>query len=146
MLLVEDEEVLLDTYASALREAGYEVTACNRGGPAWKVLQASRPDILVTDVVMHGITGLELATLCRELHPEVPVLLVSGFIPDDDIGELNLGTWHRLDKPVRAARLVATVGRLCRRAERARRGELDITEVTYLFPPLDELVGDSTLR
>jgi DNA-binding NtrC family response regulator len=141
VLLVEDEEVLLDNYAHALRSAGYEVTACHSGGEAWKFLQKSPPNILVTDVVMRGISGLELATLCRELYADIPVLLVSGFIPEGSIQARNDGTWHRLDKPVRAARLVSTVGRLCRRAERAARGELDITQVTYLFPPLDELTS-----
>ncbi|TNE89235.1 MAG: response regulator [Deltaproteobacteria bacterium] len=139
VLLVEDEPVLLDSYATALTEAGYDVVACNSGGEAWRVLSRERPDVLVTDVVMPGITGLELATLCDELHDNVPVLLVSGFIPEDRLTGVVSGSWARLDKPVRTARLVSTVGRLCRRAERAARGELDITQVSWLFPPLDEL-------
>jgi two-component system cell cycle sensor histidine kinase/response regulator CckA len=137
VLLVEDEQTLLDSYASALRTAGYEVRALGNAVEAWAALHQGPPDILVTDVVMPQITGLELATLCRTLHPDVPVLLVSGFIPDQKIDALADGTWFRLDKPVRAARLVATVGRLCRRAERSAEGELDITAVNYLFPPLD---------
>ncbi|MCO4743542.1 MAG: response regulator [Proteobacteria bacterium] len=139
ILLVEDEPVLLESYATALTDAGYTVTACNAGGEAWRVLSRTRPDILVTDVVMPGITGLELATLCDELYEGIPVLLVSGFIPEQSLVGVANAQWTRLDKPVRAARLVSTVGRLCRRAERAGRGELDITQVTWLFPPLDAL-------
>jgi PAS domain S-box-containing protein len=141
VLLVEDEQILLDAFATALREAGYLVHTCSNGDDAWRYLHREAPDILVTDVVMPGLSGIELATSCRTLHPRVPVLLVSGFIPDGALGLLDSGTFQRLDKPVRAARLVATVGRLCRRAERAAKGELDITEVTYLFPPLEELTA-----
>lgn len=143
VLLVEDEDDLRMAFQGSLTNAGYQVTACSEGAMAWRALQHDAPDILVTDVVMEGINGIELATMCRNLYPDVPVLLVSGFIPEASLGALNEGTWHRLDKPVRTAHLVATVGRLCRRAERAQRGELDITQVSYIMPPLEHLTGAS---
>jgi PAS domain S-box-containing protein len=141
VLIVEDEPALLDAYTTALREAGYAVTACVSGMEALRELHRQAPDILVTDVVMPGISGLDVATACRQLYPRVPVLLVSGFIPEGAIPGLQDGSIYRLDKPVRAARLVATVGRLGRRAERANAGDLDITEVSWLFPPLDDLTA-----
>jgi signal transduction histidine kinase/CheY-like chemotaxis protein len=139
ILLVEDEEVLIEGYARALRESGYDVVPFQRAADAAAWLEGHRPDVLVTDVVMEGMNGIELATLCQAAHPTVPILVVSGFIPDDSVRALSAGTWHRLHKPVRAARLVATVGRIRRRVERAARGEADITRVTWLFPPLDVL-------
>ena len=139
VLLVEDERVLLEDYSTALRNAGYDVTAMGDPAQAASWMLGRKPDILVTDVVMDGLSGLELATLCSHRYPDVPVLLVSGFIPDDN---LAYSTWHRLHKPLRAARLVSTVGHLRRRAERAERGEMDITRVTYLFPTLQELTAE----
>lgn len=143
VLLVEDEPALLDSYGKALADAGYDVTARGSGHEAWEDLHGAPPDILVTDVVMPGFSGLDLAALCAERYPAVPVLLVSGFIPDPQLAPLAKGSWFRLDKPVRPARLVATVGRLLRRAERAERGELAVTEVTALFPSLDALTAEA---
>ncbi|NCG18870.1 MAG: response regulator [Rhodobacterales bacterium] len=138
VLLVEDKRVLLEEYSRALTAAGYDVTAYEDPTLAAAWLMASSPDVLVTDVVMEGLSGIDLATLCSHRYPKCPVLLVSGFIPDESMA---MNGWHRLHKPVRAARLVATVGRICRRAERAERGEPDITCVTYLFPSLEDMTA-----
>lgn len=143
VLVAEDDPALLDSYTKALTDAGYTVIGCGSGHEAWEALHRTPPDILVTDVVMPGFSGLDLAALCAELYPTVPVLLVSGFIPEDQIAPLSKGSWFRLDKPVRSVRLVATVGRLLRRAERVERGEIEISEVNTLFPPLDELTADN---
>jgi len=141
VLLVEDEEVLLLNYTTALRQAGYAVVPYSKPLEASRWLLTHRPDILITDVVMEGMNGLDLAKQCDGLYPDVPILVVSGFIPEENMSTLLLGAWHHLHKPVRNARLVATVGRLRRRAERAARGELDITKVAYLFPPLEDLTA-----
>jgi PAS domain S-box-containing protein len=142
VLLAEDEEPLRDSYAQALQAAGYRVTACASGHEAARQLMVRRPAILVTDVVMPGLSGIEVAQQCNARYPDVPVLLVSGFIPDRTLAPLEDGTWARLDKPVRSARLVSTVGRLCRRAERAGRGAPEITDVRALFPSLLDLTGE----
>ena len=139
VLLVDDEPVLLETTRAALESAGYSVHAMNDPTAAAAWLMARKPDILVTDVVMEGLSGIEVATLCSHRFPDVPVLLVSAFIPEDFLTE---SSWHRLHKPVRVARLVATVGRLRRRAERSESGDQEITRVSYLFPSLDDLSAD----
>jgi len=143
VMLVEDEKVLLEDFSKALALAGYAVTSFSSPIDAAGHLEEDKPDIVVTDVVMEGLNGLILAARCQARYPDVPILVVSGFIPEIDIPELENGTWHLLHKPVRSARLVSVVGKLRRRAERAQRGELDITRVSYLFPPLEDLSSNS---
>lgn len=118
VLLAEDEIELLDSYVTALREAGYEVSAFLSGDEAAEALREAPPDILVTDVVMPGCSGIDLAETCDALYPGVPVLIVSGYVPQDDTSRIGGGRWSRLDKPVRPARLVTEVGRIRRRIER----------------------------
>jgi CheY-like chemotaxis protein len=143
VLLVEDEPVLLEAQARALREAGYTVHDFTDATQAAAALPDSRPDILVTDVVMPGMNGFELASLCHERYPDVPILVVSAFVPDrQHASGVADGRWAQLHKPVREARLVATVGTLCRRAERTLRGDDDITNTSWLFPDLDALTAD----
>ncbi|MEQ1503009.1 MAG: ATP-binding protein [Myxococcota bacterium] len=141
ILLVEDEQVLLEDYGRALLDAGYTVAPFATGSDAALWLSTHKPDVLVTDVVMPGFNGLELARICLELYPETPVLFVSAFVPHENLRVLPEGTWHALHKPVRAARLVATVGRIRRRAERRSAGDDEITWVTYLFPDLTDLTA-----
>ncbi|MCB9684511.1 MAG: response regulator [Alphaproteobacteria bacterium] len=139
VLVVEDEDVLLDTYTQALRDAGYDVVGLSNSTEALHWLQTQVPDVLVTDVVMPGFHGLELARICHQLHPEVPVLFVSAFVPD--ASAMPEGVWSALNKPVRPARLVATVGRLRRKTERRNDGDDEITSVVYQFPELGDITA-----
>lgn len=143
VLLVEDEEVLLEGYEAALTQAGYTVHAFSDSTKALAWLLENCPDVLVTDVLMPGVSGLELASRCGELYRDVPVLLVSAFIPEESVRALQIGAWRQLVKPVRAARLVGMVGRIRRAAERRIAGVEDITGVRYLLPPLEELTAAS---
>jgi signal transduction histidine kinase/CheY-like chemotaxis protein len=140
VLLVEDEAVLRDTFAHALSKAGHRVIALPDGSAALGHVEQEAPDILVTDVLMPGLNGVDLARLVRGRHPHVPVLLVSGYIPDDRILDDDPMV-HRLDKPVRASRLVATVGRLARQAKRRADGQ-DTRDETA-FPPLEDITWES---
>jgi signal transduction histidine kinase/FixJ family two-component response regulator len=141
VVLVEDEQVLLEDYARALQQAGYEVHGFSSSAEAKRYLAEHPLDLLVTDVAMPETSGFELARLSLSLHPNAPILFVSAFIPQESLRELPEGSWHALHKPVRAARLVATVGRTRRRAERQAKGEDEITRVNYLFPNLADLTA-----
>ena len=120
VVLVDDEETVLESFSRGVAEAGYRVQAFSTGEAARAYLLNHQPDILVTDVVMPGLTGLELAETCRQLHPQVPILLVSGYIPTNSL--IAHQDYARLDKPVRIQRLVLTIGQQIARAERAREG------------------------
>ncbi len=108
--VVDDEPALCAAYAAAIEAAGYQVTTYPDGQEALAALATRPPHVLVTDVVMPGMSGLELAADLRELYPNLPVLVVSGFVPTS---ERSLGgpTEH-LDKPIRPVRIVEAIGRL----------------------------------
>jgi CheY-like chemotaxis protein len=141
LVLVEDEQVLLEDYHRALVEAGYEVHAFSSPLDAARHLESAEVDLLVTDVAMPDMDGVALARLCLHLHHDTPILFVSAFVPHESLRDLPEGSWQWLHKPVRAARLVATVGRVGRRAERRARGDEEITSVSFLFPDLTALSG-----
>lgn len=141
VMLVEDEQVLLEDYARALTDAGYRVAPFHDGTEAARWLASHTPDVLVTDVVVPGVNGLDLASICLEHHPETPVLFVSAFVPQQTLKKLPDKSWHALNKPVRAGRLVATVGRIRRRTERRDAGDEEITWVSTLFPDLADLTA-----
>ncbi len=115
--LVEDDEDLARSTMQVLRLAGFEVTWFDRARPALDVLDAEWPGILVTDVRMPGMSGIELFRALRERDGELPVVLITGHGDIDmAVDLLKSGAWDFLSKPFDPDALVTA----CSRALRAR--------------------------
>lgn len=84
VLLAEDEKGLFMLLSDVLSDAGYRVLAADRPLKAIELAAESRPDILVTDVVMPEMSGKELAARIKLIHPDMKVLYMSGY-PRDTI-------------------------------------------------------------
>jgi len=86
VLLVDDEEYIRTTAADMLTELGFTVREAVSGQAALQVLDGGfRPDILITDHVMPGMTGVELAYAVKARDPRIRVVIVSGFAEADGI-------------------------------------------------------------
>ncbi len=79
ILLAEDEEAMRTYLARALENAGYEVVAVDRGTEALPRLEAERFDLLLSDIVMPEMDGIELAQRCAEISPHTKVMFITGF-------------------------------------------------------------------
>lgn len=81
IMLVEDEEMLLEMQATSLSEIGYRVAPFHDPYEALEVFRKNRADfdLLLTDLSMPGISGLELASLVKELRPSLPIIIFTGF-------------------------------------------------------------------
>ncbi len=78
ILLAEDDDSLRGFLARALERAGYEVTACADGEEAAAVLEQDW-DLLLTDIVMPGMDGIEVARQAAAIHPELRIMFITGF-------------------------------------------------------------------
>ena len=78
ILLAEDDDSLRGFLARALERAGYEVTACADGEEAVAVLDQDW-DLLLPDIVMPGIDGIEVARQAAALHPDLRIMFITGF-------------------------------------------------------------------
>jgi PAS domain S-box-containing protein len=119
VLLVEDENAVRDLAKRILTEAGYWVTAASRGREALRLLEDPRQefDLLVSDVVMPGMRGVELARRANQLRPELPVLLMSGYTtPLGAEDRKALGESPLLEKPFSRRDLLGEVRALLDRA------------------------------
>ena len=98
ILLVDDDPLVVEGTASMLEELGHvTVQAATSGEEALAMLrQDGNFDLLLTDHLMPGMTGLQLVTAARALHPTLPILLASGFAELDDLAGSE---WPRLRKP-----------------------------------------------
>ena len=79
ILLAEDEEAMRTYLARALTNAGYEVVAVDRGTAALPYLEGSEFDLLLSDIVMPEMDGIELAQRCAEISPQTKVMFITGF-------------------------------------------------------------------
>lgn len=80
ILIVEDDIDLAETCSMLLEASGYEVQVAHDAEEALKKIRQRKPDLLISDCIMHGRTGLELSQQLRELYSRsaLPILLMSG--------------------------------------------------------------------
>jgi two-component system, cell cycle response regulator CpdR len=79
ILLAEDDDVMRQYLTRALERSGYGVTAVDRGTDALPLLEAEQFDLLLTDIVMPEMDGIELAQRCAEIAPDTRVMFITGF-------------------------------------------------------------------
>jgi CheY-like chemotaxis protein len=113
VLLVEDEAVLRELLSDALAESGFHVGTAGSGAEALASPALARAELLVTDLAMPGMNGLELARRARLRHPGLGVLLVTGFAgeaAEDDLAEARAGgPFAILRKPVTVEQIAAAI-------------------------------------
>ena len=119
ILVVEDDEMVRRFVVRALREAGYDVRSAPSGDSVLDVLRVEAPelDLVLTDVVMPGINGQELAERLSLTHPGTPVLFMSGYVDDVILTEVFEDDPTRLlKKPFTTAQLRVSVRKILDRS------------------------------
>ncbi len=109
VLLVEDADALRDLTRRILVEAGYAVLEARNGVQAVRIVARQGPvDILLTDVVMPGMSGRDLAVRMRERDPEIPIVFMSGYSDEALLGG-DFTTTRLLPKPFDAEQLLRAI-------------------------------------
>ncbi|MFW6201329.1 MAG: sigma-54-dependent transcriptional regulator, partial [Gemmatimonadota bacterium] len=130
ILIVDDEHSLRESCASVLDVEGYDVSVCGRGSEAQDLLRRQAFDIVLLDLYMSQVPGLELLDACLESRPETIVIMITGNPSvETSIKALRAGAWDYLPKPFAAPQLQVLVGRaahavLVTRENRRREAEL----------------------
>ncbi|MDB5959643.1 MAG: hybrid sensor histidine kinase/response regulator [Massilia sp.] len=110
LLLVEDDDSVRQLMAESLEAIGYTVTQAADGESALIMLRQARPDLLITDYLMPGMTGAELMQKVRVQAPDLPMIIATGYADMKAIEEV-IGENQLLRKPFPLAELAATVAR-----------------------------------
>ena len=112
ILLAEDDEVMRQYLARALEKAGYAVVAVDCGTAAIPLLESERFDLLLTDIVMPEMDGIELAQRAGVLAPEMRVMFITGFAAVTLKAGKALPQARVLSKPFHLRDLVLEVDRM----------------------------------
>ena len=112
LLVVEDEELVRQFVEQTLAAAGYDVRSANSGITALELLkdEDATVDLVLTDIVMPGLDGRELAERLNMSHPDIPVLFMSGYVNDDQLNNELLADRERLiSKPFTTQELLTRI-------------------------------------
>ena len=107
ILVVDDEPNMLRTLADIFRDEGFDVTTASSGEQAVEMSAAKRYDVVLMDVRMPGIDGVEAFRKIREIRPSVPVVMMSAYSVDHLMNDaLREGVVAFLQKPLDAAKVI----------------------------------------
>jgi two-component system cell cycle response regulator CpdR len=113
ILIAEDDGQMRTFLAAALRRAGHYVEAVECGEDALMAFDGTDFDLLLADVVMPGMDGIELARVASERHPEIKVMFITGFAAVAlKNAAVHQGQPRVLSKPVHLKDLIRAVDRL----------------------------------
>jgi CheY-like chemotaxis protein len=110
VLVVDDEQVIADTLAKILDLNGYEATAVYTGTSAVESARSLQPDLIISDVIMPDMDGIQAAIRIRSFLPDCKILLFSGQAATADLLENARAQGHEfeiLGKPVHPSDLLA---------------------------------------
>ena len=112
ILLAEDDTSMREYLQRALQRVGYEVEAVGCGTEAMPLLERERFDLLLTDIVMPEMDGIELAQVCASVSPRTKVMFITGFAAVSLRSSREAPQSKVLSKPFHLKELVAEVERM----------------------------------
>lgn len=119
ILLIDDEAIALSNLRHVFEREGYSVTACRSGEAGLAAMQTTPFDLVLTDLRMPGIDGMEVLAHIRATTPEVPVIMITGHATlDSAVDAMKAGAYHYIAKPFRLAE-----------AREVVRGALDVRRI-----------------
>ena len=117
ILVVDDEETMVRSLSTLLAEEGYEVTVAMNGAQALEAARTERPDLILLDVMLPGIDGMEV---CRQIRTwsTVPIIMLTAKTGEvDKVVGLEVGADDYVTKPFSSRELVARIKANLRRAQ-----------------------------
>ncbi|MDK2819045.1 MAG: sigma-54-dependent Fis family transcriptional regulator [Spirochaetota bacterium] len=112
ILVIDDEENIRSGIVFALQEEGYTVQSAENGEQGLEKLNLFLPDLVICDVKMHGIDGIEFLTQAKKKHPMIPIIMLTGHAGlDDAINAMKIGAYDFLTKPVHLEKLFLLIQR-----------------------------------
>ncbi len=110
VLVIDDEPIIANTLTEILRLHGFDATPLYSGESALEWIETVRPDIVLSDIVMHQVDGVETAVRIRALHPECRVILFSAsMMSARNRHKINNMGFEFLQRPLHPKELLAHV-------------------------------------
>ncbi|MCL5023345.1 MAG: sigma-54 dependent transcriptional regulator [Nitrospirae bacterium] len=100
LLIVDDEKIAVKSLEHVMKKEGYEVTATQSGANALKLLEEQPFEVVLTDLKMEKVDGLQILKKCRELSPDTEVIMITGFATlESAVETMKHGAFYYIAKP-----------------------------------------------
>ncbi|HSR19821.1 MAG TPA: hybrid sensor histidine kinase/response regulator [Anaerolineales bacterium] len=100
ILIIDDEEVVLDSCTQILRASGYQIATASNGESGLRSIDEFRPDLVYVDLKMPGLSGLDVIKAVRESDPSLVIIVITGFATvSSAIEAMKIGAYDFLPKP-----------------------------------------------
>jgi DNA-binding NtrC family response regulator len=121
VLVVDDEELLAKSCKQILVAEGYQVLTESRGRQALETVRRSRPELVLTDLMLPDFDGIDLLKEIKALAPETLVVMITGFATvDSSVAAIQAGAYDYIPKPFTATQLRILIGRAAQQVQLAR--------------------------
>ncbi len=112
ILIVDDEEVLRDVLDAVLRREGFDVVSAASGEEALSLLDGEEIDLVILDIMLPGISGIDTLRSIRISNPHLPVIVITAFSSiDGAIDAMKYGAFHYIPKPFKNEEVILTVNK-----------------------------------
>lgn len=102
ILIVDDEKIAIQNLDHVMKKEGYKVVSTQSGATALKLLETEEFDVVLTDLRMEKVDGMQVLQKCRELHPDSEVILITGYATlDSAVNAMKKGAFYYIAKPFR---------------------------------------------
>jgi two-component system, NtrC family, response regulator AtoC len=143
VLVVDDEPMIVSLLSTILREKGWDVTEARSGTEAIDQLDRGRFDVILTDLVMPGDSGIDLLRAAKEIHPDIEVILMSGYATADTaIEAMRNGAFHYIMKPLKPEEVVHLLEKAYTQRQLQRENQFLKSEIRAAHH-VQSVVGDS---
>jgi two-component system, NtrC family, nitrogen regulation response regulator NtrX len=110
ILIVDDEESICRSLGDILVDEGYDVLTANSGEDAIKILDEEPPGLVLLDIWLPGIDGMEVLKTVKNLHPKLPVVMMSGHgTIETAVKATKLGAFDFIEKPLSLEKIILTL-------------------------------------
>ena len=137
VLIVDDERGMQDFLKILLEKEGHKVLTANRGQKALEILENKTIDLVVSDIRMPELSGIELLEIIKEKNPELPVIMITAFAsPDDAVMAMKNGAFDYISKPFSVDEIINVI----RSATTKNTSKPQVPQLSESFP---EIIGQS---
>ena len=100
ILIVDDERIALKNLEHVMKKEGYDVTGTQSGQNAMKLIEENHFDVVLTDLRMEKVDGMQILRKCRELHPDTEVIMITGYATlESAVETMKHGAFYYIAKP-----------------------------------------------
>jgi FixJ family two-component response regulator len=148
--IIDDELNLLSVLTDMISPYGFSIKQFSNGQEAATSIKKDRPDLIISDINMPNMDGIELLKYCNDNNIDSPIIFISGMLSKEIMLDcINHGAYGFIEKPFKEALIVSNTINAVKKAKEQRKMSKSINSVIYQFDDIDkklDLLGEDDLR